>query len=274
MKGEIVPGLVGYGVMIDPAKVLELQDKKPVSAVSAFQDFWLTVPSSYVDVTFGQVKIPVSLEGYGASSKLLFPERALVAKEYGDKRDIGLRLAKTFSRFGFSAGVFNGTGPNALDTNDEKDATLRLEGYPVEGLVIAGVVYRAIGGRHTNAKDRYEGDVRFQRGPLLLQAEYIRAHDVDGSARSTDSQGFYGAVGWTFVDVLQPCMRVGYLDPDVHANVDPVASGGKDEVWHFDAGLNWYLRKNEAKLQLSYSRFQYGSKSPANEIILAAQVSF
>ncbi len=295
LKGEIVPKLVSYGVMFDPTKVLEHQDKtvevkdqdpaptvpgsvtvkQPVSTTAVLQDFFLTVAASpYVDVSLGQFKIPVSWEGYNSSAKLLFPERAIIAKEFGDKRDMGVRFGKTFSRFGYTAGVFNGAGPNALDTNNDKDVGLRLEGYPVEGLVLAGVVYGSIGDRKSSVKDRYEADVRFERGPLIVQAEYIRAHDIGKAAPATDADGFYGAVAWTLLGVLQPCVRVGYLDPDVDKNVDPATADGKDEVWHFDAGLNYYLRKNEAKLQLSYSRFQYGTKTANNEVILAAQIHF
>lgn len=297
VKGEIVPGLVGYGLMIDPSKVLEFQDKtlpvsnqdpapsdpsepetvtakQPAGSVSMLQDFFITVTSRYVDVSAGQFKIPVSWEGYNSSSKLLFPERALVSREFGDKRDVGLRLSKTFKSFGYSAGVFNGAGQNSLDTNNDKDLALRLEGYPVPGLVLGGVVYTTVGARQSNVKDRYEADVRLERGPLLLQAEYIRAHDIGKAAPGTDAQGFYSAVAWTFFDKLQPCLRVGYLDPNVDVNVDPEISGGKDEVWHMDVGLNYYVRKHEAKLQLAYGRFQYETRAAIDEVVLVGQVAF
>jgi hypothetical protein len=296
-KGEILPGRVRYGLMIDPAKVLEFQDtslavshqdpaptdpskpetvtaKQPTSAISMLQDFFVTVASAYLDVSLGQFKTPVSWEGYNSSSKLLFPERAPVSRAFGDKRDIGVRVSKFFRYFGYSAGVFNGAGQNSLDTNNEKDVALRLEAYPFTGLVLAGVVYATVGERTSNVKDRYEADLRFERGPFLFQAEYIRAHDLGKAAPATDAQGFYGAIAWTFFDVLQPCVRVGYLDPNVHTDVDPGTAKGEDELWHVDAGLNYYLRKNEAKLQLSYSRFQYDTRTPNNEVTFAGQVSF
>src|SRR5205085_1236583 len=132
----IWPGHVAYAVMIDPAKLLEFGDKtvavanapapadpakpeqvnvkQPVSAVSMLQDVYLTFQFPIVDISLGQFKTPVSWEGYNSSSKLLFPERALVSRMFGDKRDLGLRLAKTFKRFGYSAGLFNGAGANNL----------------------------------------------------------------------------------------------------------------------------------------------------------------
>ena len=297
LKGEIVPGVVSYGVLIDPVKVLESKDtvllvsnqdpaptnaekpesvtaKQPVSAISVLQDVLLTVNTPYVDVTAGQFKIPVSWEGYRSSAKLLFAERALVAKEFGDKRDLGLRLSKTFKYIGYAAGIFNGAGVNNLDGNNDKDVALRLEGYPIDGLVVAGVAYGTLGERKADVKDRYEADLRYERGPFLVQGEYILAHDLGKTGPATDRQGFYTAVAWTFWDILQPALRVGFFDPDLSTNVDPVVASGKDEVWHVDAGLNYYLRKNEAKLQLMYSRFQYETRAANNEFVLAGQVSF
>ena len=98
--------------MIDPARVLEFRDrtlgeatvKQPVGPVSMFQDFYVTYKTTYVEASVGQFKIPVSWEGYNSSSKLLFAERAPVSRAFGDKRDLGIRLAKKFERFGYMAG--------------------------------------------------------------------------------------------------------------------------------------------------------------------------
>lgn len=249
--------------------------RQPVSAVSVFQDFFITLQSDWVELSVGQFKIPVSWEGYNSSSKLLFPERAPVAREFGDKRDLGLRLAKTFRWFGYSAGLFNGATLNNLDNNGAKDVALRLEGYPVEGLVLGAVGYASTAEwSAARARARFEGDLRFERGPFLFQSELIRAHDVSADGEATNAQGFYAALAWTFFEMLQPCVRVGYLDPDAGANLDPATANGKDELWHLDVGLNYYLRKHEAKLQLSYNRFQFEDATPNNELIVAAQASF
>jgi phosphate-selective porin len=284
-RGDIVPGLVGYAAMIDPARLMEFKDttanvkngegsvttKQPVGSVSILQDFFITLKTTYVDASLGQFKIPVSWEGYNSSSRILFPERALSSREFGDRRDMGIRLTKSFKHFGYSAGVFNGSGQNVLDTDNAKDAALRLEAYPVEGLVIAGVAYATVGARKENARDRYELDLRFEQGPFLFQSEYIRARDVKNSAPSVNGQGFYSAIAWTFLEALQPCFRLGYMDPNMGVSVD---SGGKDRVWQIDAGLNYYLQKQEMKFQLSYSRLQYRTLKPGNEFILAGQVAF
>ncbi len=294
VKGEILPKKVAVQIMIDPAKVREPQNTTltdsggdtvsvptPAASLSILQDFYITFLNQYVDVSVGQFKIPVSWEGYNSSSKIIMPERALISSLFGDKRDLGVRLAKSWKKWGYSAGIFNGQGANNLDTNIQKDLALRLEVYPVEGLTIAGVTYNSVGVRDkAGTKDRFEADVRYEHGPYLAQGEFIRAADVtkDG-ADAVNAQGFYAAFGYTIKNKdlggdLQPVVRVGYVDPDADKNVDPTM-GGNDERWHYDVGLNYYLKAHEMKLQASYQRIQFETKTPnVNEFILAAQVNY
>jgi len=263
-RGEIVPGWVDYAAMIDPAR-------RGRGAASVLQDLFITVKSPYANVSLGQFKTPVSWEGYNSSARLLFPERALVSLDFGNWRDMGVRVAKEFPYFGYSAGIFNGSGTDALDVDNGKDVALRLEAYPIEGLVLGGVAYATVGNRRVSAKDRYEVDLRFERGPFLFQSEYIYARDREDSAPAVHGQGFYGAVAWTFWEVLQPAFRVGYRDPSIRVKA---ASGESHRVWHMDAGLNYYVRKNEMKFQLAYSRFQHKTLKPSHELILVGQVAF
>ena len=283
MKGDIVPTVASYAVMFDVAKVLEFQNtqvpvnpadpmspqitvRQPVSPISVLQDVFITYQTEYADISLGQFKIPVSYEGYNSSSRLIFPERSLVSRQFGDRRDLGLRIAKTTKYFGYSAGIFNGGGLNNLDTNNQKDLGLRLEGYPLAGVTVAGVVYGSVGQRYqAGTKDRYEVDLRFEQGPILFQGEYIYARDItvtDGP--SFNGQGFYAAAGYTFFEMLQPILRVGYIDPNTGVDAN--------HMWEYNIGLNYYIRKHESKLQLNYSHFP--NSRFENELILAAQVAF
>ncbi|HEX5061951.1 MAG TPA: porin [Kofleriaceae bacterium] len=295
VSGEIIPKTVGYKVMFDAAKVRETQKvtvagppdamgnpttvtiNNPTSAVSALQDFYITALSPFVDVSIGQFKIPVSWEGYNSSGKLMFPERAVVSSTFGDKRDLGVRLEKKLATVGYSAGVFNGSGLDNFDTNVQKDVALRLEAYPITGLTVAGVTYDSIGQRdHAGTKDRWEADVRYEAGDVLLQSEAIFARDVTKDAMpATLGRGFYVLGGYTLHDIdsqfhgdLQPVVRVGAFDPDTDL--------ADNALLHFDVGVNYYLIKHEMKVQAAYQRTQFqDSMKPANnELILAAQVMY
>lgn len=293
-KGEIVPDKVAYTIMFDLAKVRETQQvtvagppdamgnptevtiNNPVSAIAPLQDFFITAITPWVDASVGQFKIPVSWEGYNSSAKLLTPERTPVSRRFGDKRDIGVRLTKSFKRWMYSAGVFNGQGQNNFDKNLQKDVSLRLEVYPVAGLTLGGVVYDSIGERElAGTKDRWEADLRYEHGPFLVQAEYLRGRDVraDGAGAIT-GQGFYVAAAYTIdgkrlCGALQPVVRVGLLDADVDRDVP---GDGDDEFRHYDVGINYDVRGNELKLQGFYSRVDFFDRADTDQLILAAQV--
>ncbi len=306
-NGELIPKFLKYRMMLDPARVRDTPNRvtiidgngmpvvvsTPPATLSVLQDFYITFQSAYADVSIGQFKIPVSWEGFNSSAKLILPERAFVANLLGDKRDLGVRVEKTFEKFGYAAGIFNGRGLDQFDDNNQKDLALRLEVYPVKGMTIAGVGYGSVGYRtRAGTKDRWEGDFRYETGPWLVQAEYIRAVDTTRSgatecanaAGKCTAHGAYAALAYKLRGVgsgawkgdFQPVVRVGFFDPDVDNDVTAATPAENGRV-DYEVGANYYLRNHEAKLQLSYDRQQFSDTDlrPANnEVILAAQVSY
>ncbi len=292
VKGDIVPKLVGYQLMIDPARALEVNQVKvasatgtdavaaaqpPVDAAGKFSpltvlnDFFITFQSEYADVSVGQFKVPVSYEGYNSSSKLLFPERAPVSRHYGDKRDIGLRVEKKlFEHLGYSAGLFNGTGQNRLDDDTEKDGALRLEGY-LAGATVAAAGYTTLGKRRKSSRDRVELDVKYDAHSAYVLAEYIHGWDTKGGGKAVEGHGTYVAAAYTLFGQLQPMLRVGDVEPDMDKK--------GDHFWHYEAGVAWLLQKHEAKLTLAGAVLDPTHPSPPTnpkktQVILAAQAGF
>jgi hypothetical protein len=303
-SGDMIPGLVKYKFMFDPSRARDTQItqtavdasgapvtiRTPSGVVSALQDFYITFPSELADLSIGQFKNTVSWEGYASSTKIILPERAFLSNLIGGVRDIGLRLDKTFQKFSYSLNLFNGAGQNTLDTNNQKDISLRVEVYPIPGLTIAGATYDSIGYRtRAGTKDRWEGDLRYESGPFLFQSEYIHTRDVIGST-SIDGQGFYAAVAFRLGEigsgkwkgVLQPAARFAFYDPNTAVNLDPMTVaasnfGGNDERMDYEVGLNYYLRAYEVKFQVGYDRQQFDNKdvkNPINEVIVAAQIGY
>jgi hypothetical protein len=296
IKGDISPGLVGYTIMFDPSKLLFSQTTVPVTGTmpppmagesagsvsvlqpgadrAVLQDAYITFQSEYADVSIGQFKMPVSLEGYGSAAKLLFPERALVARAYGDKRDLGLRVEKKLGDyFYYLAGVWNGTGLNRLDEDNEKDVGLRLEAYPVSGLTIGAVGYTTVGERDGLVRDRVEGDLRYDANDVFVIGEYIHGWDGAKVAQTpgaepsrAEGHGVYGGLGYTFVKRIQPIVRVGMLDPNLDVSGNRTA--------HYEFGMNYYLRAQEARISLAASAFDPQQGNTRWEGILAAQASF
>jgi hypothetical protein len=289
-SGEIIRETIAYKLMLDAAKVLESRNTEvpveyadetagepasvtvptPGDKLSVLQDFAITFLSDYADVSVGQFKNGLSYEGMTSSAKLLFPERAPVVRAYGDKRDVGISVEKGFDHFRYFAGVFNGTGLNLRDDNNQKDLALRLEVLPTKGLLFGAVGYTSLGQRdQATTKDRVEVDARLELSNFVVQAEYLRAWDGPSDARVM-GHGYYGAVGYTFFERLQPVVRVGQLDLDLDAN----GEGGTDELTHLDLALNYYILGPEARLSASASVFAFDDEPTQTDIILLAQASF
>jgi hypothetical protein len=309
-SGEIVPKLVKYRFMIDPARVRDFLGTTTVQgttgtpvtvttgsgAVSILQDMWLTLVTDYADFSFGQTKNMISWDGFNSAAKLILPDRSFATQQVGGIRDVGVRIEKTFKMFMYAVALFNGSGQNNLDANNQKDVSGRLEIYPIPGLTIAGAFYDSIGYRtKRGTKDRWEGDLRYEGGPFLFQAEFIEDRDIlADNGVALKSRGGYAAVAYMLKGLiaghdLQPVVRVGYFDPNADVNLDPTAGApaqpffganantNNDERMDFEVGLNYYLRGHEAKFQLAYDRQQYDNSSvkPAvDEVILAGQVWF
>jgi len=297
LKGEIIPKVFGFNVMIDPARVLD-NNRATLSVggggtgtvavnnqgnITILQDFGLTFMSDYADVTVGQFKIPVSYEGYNSAAKLLFPERSVVSRRFGDQRDIGIKVEKKLGKqFYYQLALFNGEGQNKLDTNAQKDAALRLEFYPIDGVMIGGVGYAGLHNRATTAttRDRLEADVKIDISNFLLQAEYIHGWDGATNVARTESAGIYAVLGYTFADKVQPLFRIGHFDSNVRTNL-PGTPGQRgsaapfgDEMTSYELGLNYFLRGHDAKLQASWSKFVFPDQVNRGEVILAAQAAF
>ncbi len=291
-RGEIIAKRVAYSVTFDVARLLDFQNRtvkvgdggtgsvsvsQPPSggSTSVLQDVSLTYLTDYADISIGQFKIPVSLEGVGSASRLYFPERAMVSRRYGDRRDLGVKAEKKFNLFGYTVGIFNGQGQNNLDTNDQKDLGARFELYPLgdsgKELTAAIVGYVGLGEREqTGTKDRIEGDLKLEKYGALLQAEYIRAWDKGPSAR-VEGQGFYVLAGYSFGD-LQPVVRIGSVD----GNVDVDQPAPDDEYTAYEFGANYYLKGHDVKLQLAGGFFDPEQRTVNTrfDLTLAAQVAF
>jgi hypothetical protein len=288
-KGEVIPKTVAYWVGFDVAKTISFSNSnvavtngeagetvavpKAGADTSPLQDVSVTYLSPFADVSVGQFKIPVSLEALQSSAKLLFPERSIVSREYGDRRDIGIRVDKKIGDFFYYyAGIFNGQGQNVTDTDHAKDLALRLEAYPITGLTIGGVAYGTVFDRTGNVRDRLEGDLRYEGQGLIIQGEYI--HGWTGPKnRRLEGQGTYGAIGYTILDTVQPVFRSGVLDTNI-GNIPPQTQSESGPQYFFEGTLNYFLQGSDAKLSLSTSYFNQKHGYDKLEVILQAQAAF
>ena len=129
-------------------------------------------------------------------------------------RDMGAMLCgsffkrKDFSILSYNFGVFNGEGLNIKDKNKSKDIVARLALRPVAGLQIAGSYYWGEYGADYLKRVRYGAGACYDRGPLVVRAEYIcGTTGLSGGSGELDSDGWYAAGGWRATRTLMPVVR-------------------------------------------------------------------
>lgn len=309
LKGEVVPGTVSYGVMVDPARVVDA-DPSPVTlpdgtqstsrhstlrTASVLQDAYLTFSSPWVDVTAGQFKIPISWEGTQSSSKLPLPERAGSSTTFGDRRDLGLKLTKcAIERDGgpcaasywlaLHSGERQGTSEEAAGSA-RKDVALRLEGMPTPWLLVGAAALASVGERDdAGARDRAELDLRLTPGDAVVQAEWILARDrvsAGGGTEWREGAGLYFLAGYTFAKRFQAVARAGRVDTDTNSDLADAAgygsgprAGSAEAAWTAELGGSWLVRGDAAKVQLAAGRVLHDHAPPRTQITVAGQVAF
>ncbi len=213
--------------------------------------------NSNLKLTAGQFKIPFSQENLTSSPKLETINRsqiveALVARGtdvIGNQngRDIGIQASGSIlsnNLFDFAFGVFNGSGINTSDLNEQKDFIGRLVFHPLKAWSIGGSYYA---GRYTLAtaptrkydRDRVGAELAYTKGPISFKGEYIIGNDD-----ATNKAGWYLQTGYFFVQSkFQGVFRFDTYDPNIKVY--------KDQKNVYTLGGNWYFNK-WAFLQVNY----------------------
>ena len=227
VKGAISP-YWSYRVQFDLAGTPKLID--------AYTELKL---NDYLNFTIGQAKIPFSLENLTSSNKLELIDRsqaveALVArgKDVGGNqngRDIGIQVGGTIlklkdrSVLDYRLDLYNGSGINTVDNNENKDYAARLIVHPVAGLDISGALYNGTRfvpevktgtvvttpSKNVN-RDRYGFDLNYDLKDLAIRGEYIYGKD-DQIGR----EGYYIQAGYYFLEKkLQLLAKYDFYDAD------------------------------------------------------------
>lgn len=188
-----------------------------------------------MEVLVGQFKAPTTAEGLDSSTDLLFPERSLVARTFGDRREIGAMATYSLPLMKISAMVSNGQGPAAADTTDNsKDISLRIESSPIDMLKV-GAFTTATNFSYAE-KSAHGLNARFKLDQATVRGEYVH-----GGSQGLSSNNFVFDAGYTLLDMVQPVVRYEMVDL------------GADDISIASIGANYFFHKNNMKIQAAYS---------------------
>lgn len=258
-------------------------------------------PPVTVSATFGQQLVPFGQDNFATEDKLPTVKKAQYVSALGIGRDIGLKLEGGFINrhdpasgittplFAYTLALFNGSGANRNDDNQDKDFVGKLIVSPAKeyfsffrGLKFGGSFYGGRAGAKGTAKtvrERIGAELEWLRKPFLVTGEYVLGRDDRRKSR-----GAVATLFWTpgTLPDFQPLVRYDRFDPDVGKSGDATTV--------VTVGFNYFLYQLEpitrrtyeviatervVKLQLNYNFIrEQGVKVKNDEWIAQAVFSF
>ena len=186
-------------------------------------------------------------------------------------RDMGAMLYGSFLKRGdfsilsYNFGVFNGEGLNVKDKNKSKDIVARLTLRPAAGLQIAGSYYWGEYGADYLKRVRYGAGACYDRGPVVVRAEYIcGTTGLPEAAGELDSDGWYAVGGWRVTRTLMPVVRYDTFREDTSVSAS--------RQTNYTAGLLWHPVKF-LRCQLNYTYEDYASPAVSNRNVVSLMFS-
>lgn len=239
----------------------------------------------YLNLQFGQFKIPFSLENMMGpltwesieNSQIInkLSGYSDVSGEGGNGRDLGLSLyGGFFKREGFniidySLGVFNGNGINLKDNNTQKNIVGKLEIHPIKAVTISASYYKGlmngvVDRTQRMPKDRAAFSLRYDDKKFLLRTEYLHGTTDMGEANPVVTDGCYAIIGYNIKGKVMPLLRYDFYRNDI------TAENGKST--YYMVGVDYHPWKY-LRLQLNYTLKDVQAK---NDLVnqVTAMVSF
>lgn len=146
-----------------------------------------------------------------------------------DIRDVGVTLSGNYTGFKFASGIYNGTGPNMLDNNNEKDYFFRVD-YTTRFFELGASHLR---GKHVGYKnalafsperkdfEMYKSGVHSKLGnkDFYIAGEFILNQEKWSDNTSTDQYGWYVESFLNLKDILYANVRYdSFYDTNVLKN--------------------------------------------------------
>jgi hypothetical protein len=263
-------------MMVDAAKSLSLNTSGATPTVTQssrmLQDAYISMPVRRMTIDAGQQRLPLGYEGAMSASNLETVERALMesdkarAASFGDVRDAGVAVKRSWSALDYRIGLFNGSGEtmNDVDKQVGKAVVGSFAFHPVFMPWLRVGVSGATSGSGAGdnpTRDRLGVDVRLTRGPVALQLEGMKGQD--GTTRRV---GRYALATFAATPRFKLVSRVDVWDPDLATDVFPATVGECDYV----GGFTWLPAGTRLKLQLNVVRKTYtDGLGPSSTLVLS-----
>lgn len=190
-----------YVLMVDPAKLITAPGAKPAPRSAILQDVFLGYGfASGFELLLGQFKTPTTAEGLDSSGKLLLPERSLVGRTFGDRRELGVQFGYKAEAWNLAAMLSGGESLSSNQQNEFDNLHLRAEARPIKDLSLGSFV--TLGDFDYSRRGRWGLNAREGIGKAEFRAEYAQGRDG-----AVHSRGFTTEAGYRLTESFQSVAR-------------------------------------------------------------------
>lgn len=238
-----------------------------------------------IRITFGQQRMPFSIDAHRNPSAQYFANRSFIAKQVGDMRDVGAALGYDITNkegrkvMSIDAGMYNGS-----NLDNQKTAwftspaySARIQYFPVKGLaIIPSVQHQLIANReaaYTSVDLGAYYEIPLSRseghgGSLHIEAEYLRKHyqkDAFDDCNAMNAMAIYKRKlksEKSYIQGISYLMRYDYMDnhSDGKKGFDGAHLVQTDAKRHrMTLGTTFHVRNKDfpTDIRLNYEKYWY-----------------
>ncbi len=249
------------------------------------KDAWVRLnPWKTFRATFGQQRMPFSIDAHRNPSAQFFANRSFIAKQVGDMRDVGFQLGYDWTDADgrkvvvLDAGIFNGSNLDNQKTAwfTSPSYSARLQWFPVkEWAIIPSIQHQKIAERKASYTSLDFGTY-FESDGIHLEAEYLHKtyqHKAFADCDALDVMAIYKQTlgEKNYFEGVSYLLRYDYMD-DHSDGKKGVGENSKliisDYARHrLTAGLTFHVRNNlfPTDLRLNYEKYWYADNGIAKE---------
>lgn len=186
VEGKIIP-VVRYKAEID------LSDEGAIKMLDAYIRLQ---PGDRLKFTFGQMRVPFSIDAHRSPHLQYFANRSFIAKQVGNVRDVGAAVAWTFgvdAPVTLEGGIFNGSGL----TNQKNFWTSDYNFSFKSKICLWRQLNIVLSCQKAGASDvntyMYDGGVYWENSRWHIEAEYLRKHYSHHAFTPVNAVDVFGA---------------------------------------------------------------------------------
>ena len=273
VEGKIIP-IVRYKAEID------LSDEGAITMLDAYVRLQ---PKEQLKFTFGQMRVPFSIDAHRSPHLQYFANRSFIAKQVGNVRDVGAAASWTFGAEApvtLEGGIFNGSGL----TNQKHFWTSNYNFSFKSQICLWRQLNIVLSCQKAGATDvntyMYDGGVYWENSHWHIEAEYLRKHYAHHAFNAVNAVDAFAAYRLPFKRNNMAISFLGRYDyMSDHSNGTKDVNGflktDDPERHRLTGGLTLSMGKGalQADIRVNYEQYFYNkgvvpSISEQNKIVL------